>query len=187
MLEALGGIIGVIGFLWFAFGMIAPGKALPYGEPSRWIVGGLALLVMGIGGGIQSADPEFQAKKEAEAQAKTEASEAKAEERRIEKAAAAARKAEEERGHQWPTAYEMAQKFVIDRVKSPATAEFPSVLWDKSEIEWSYDEEEDTYIISSYVDSQNAFGATVRTNFIAKLQNTEGKNWKLLKLHTEAR
>jgi hypothetical protein len=72
MLEAIGGIVGGVGALWFLFGMVAPGKALPYGSPSRWKVAGVAFLVMGLGGAIQNADPEFRAKQAAETQAKVE-------------------------------------------------------------------------------------------------------------------
>ena len=57
------------------------------------------------------------------------------------------------------TALTAAQECVKERLKSPSSADFP----------WGTDcvskVSENTYIINSYVDSQNSFGAMLRTNF----------------------
>ena len=65
MLEAVGGSIGVTGLLWFIFGMVSPGKALPFSDPSHWRVAGVAFLVMTLGAFIKIADPEYRARKAA--------------------------------------------------------------------------------------------------------------------------
>ena len=63
-------------------------------------------------------------------------------------------------------AYNYAENFVKQRLKSPSTAEFPR-LFEKAEhiIELGNDE----YLIQSWVDSQNGFGAMIRSNFSCKI------------------
>lgn len=56
--------------------------------------------------------------------------------------------------------YTEAKKTVNKELKSPSTAKFA----DFSKIKFR-DNKDGTYIIESYVDSQNSFGATVRTKF----------------------
>jgi hypothetical protein len=53
-----------------------------------------------------------------------------------------------------------SQKCVEQQLKSPSTAEFPY-----GEIEGVSQLSGNTYIINSYVDSQNGFGAMIRTNY----------------------
>jgi hypothetical protein len=69
-------------------------------------------------------------------------------------------------------AYSYAEDFVKKRLKSPSTAEFPG-LFEKAEhiTELGNDE----YLISSWVDSQNGFGAMLRSNFSCKIIFIEGK------------
>jgi hypothetical protein len=74
--------------------------------------------------------------------------------------------------HSAPITY--AQGFVKDFLKSPATASFP---WDFREYtvtnlgagQWR---------VAGYVDSQNGFGATVRTYWTVEMQDA-GATWKL--------
>ena len=61
-------------------------------------------------------------------------------------------------------AYELIKNYVKENLKSPSTAKFPS----KQEVEIT--KNKDTYIIRGYVDSENSFGATVRTKYIAEIQ-----------------
>lgn len=64
-------------------------------------------------------------------------------------------------------AYIMSQEFVKKRLKSPATADFPSLHADgvtANMIGYC------RYGITAFVDSQNAFGAMIRTNYSAKLR-----------------
>lgn len=64
-----------------------------------------------------------------------------------------------------------AQKYVEQYLKSPSTAKFPSLF--KSEIKKT---RPGSYIVTSYVDSQNGFGAITRNNYIVELNQTiDGK------------
>ncbi|MHB0923160.1 MAG: hypothetical protein ACYC3H_04270 [Bellilinea sp.] len=50
-------------------------------------------------------------------------------------------------------------------LKSPATAEFPSIG------EWQFRRPHDSYVeISSYVDAQNSFGALIRSDFTIQIR-----------------
>jgi len=53
----------------------------------------------------------------------------------------------------------VAQKSIESILKSPSTAKFPSVS------EWNIGRNEGLLYIQSYVDSQNSFGATIRSKF----------------------
>jgi hypothetical protein len=63
-------------------------------------------------------------------------------------------------------AYNYAEDFVKQRLKSPSTAEFPG-LFEKADhiTELGNDE----YRINSWVDSQNGFGAMIRSKFSCKI------------------
>ena len=63
-------------------------------------------------------------------------------------------------------AYVMAQQLVKQNLKSPSTAEFPSY----SGVTVIY-AGECVHKVSAYVDSQNAFGAVIRTPFSVELKN----------------
>ena len=88
----------------------------------------------------------------------------------------------------------MAQKFVSDRIKAPATADFE--LCSDAKVAPKVDSDVGTcYTVVSYVDSQNSFGAKIRTNYAAEVRydgydparreydwqlislTMEGKNW----------
>jgi hypothetical protein len=75
-------------------------------------------------------------------------------------------------------AYVQAENFVKLSLKSPSTAKFPFFGEGKETTT-------DTYIVDSYVDSQNGFGAMIRSNFSITLQFIGGDpadqhNWKVL-------
>ncbi|WP_286975094.1 hypothetical protein [Acetomicrobium sp. UBA5826] len=72
----------------------------------------------------------------------------------------------------------MAEEFVKDRLVSPSSAKFP---WRSSETT-AVKVDEDTWVISSYVDSQNKFGAMLRTYYIAKVKYLGNDKWQLLDL-----
>ena len=70
-------------------------------------------------------------------------------------------------------AWTYMKEFVRQRLKSPSTAEFPfgghrdvTALGDKR------------YLVESYVDSQNSFGATLRTKFRGVIRETPN-GWEL--------
>ncbi len=63
------------------------------------------------------------------------------------------------------------QKFVEKNLKAPSTAQFPPLF--KSSVKKI---KSGHYSVSSYVDSQNEFGAMIRSNYIVELkQTTDGK------------
>lgn len=63
-------------------------------------------------------------------------------------------------------AYNYAEDFVKQRLKSPSTAEFPG-LFEKADHITELGNEE--YRINSWVDSQNGFGAIIRSKFSCKI------------------
>ena len=79
-------------------------------------------------------------------------------------------------------AYVVAEGRVKDKLKSPSTAEFPNSK--NANIQRGAD---NIWIVSSYVDSQNSFGAMLRSNWVIRLQFTGDdperyENWKTLEL-----
>ena len=64
-----------------------------------------------------------------------------------------------------------AQECVTERLKSPSSADFP---WGSDCVTKISD---NTYVINSYVDSQNSFGAMLRTNFTCQITLTGNDNY----------
>ena len=78
-------------------------------------------------------------------------------------------------------AYIISQNYVKEVLKAPATADFPFA--DYSHIK----NDEDTHTVASYVDSENSFGANVRSNWTVTLTFKGGdwsdqNNWNLDRL-----
>jgi len=68
------------------------------------------------------------------------------------------------------------QKIVKQNLKAPATADFP--FYDKNQIQHLGD---CVYQVRSYVDSQNSFGAKIRSNFYVRLKRGETEyDWQVL-------
>ena len=70
----------------------------------------------------------------------------------------------------------MCEQFVSDRLKSPATAEFQirtAVL------------EGSTWTVSGFVDSQNSYGALIRSEFTCSMQKKDAVTWHLSNLDLE--
>ena len=81
-------------------------------------------------------------------------------------------------------AYVMSQDFVRQKLKSPSTAIFSRSDYTNGPV-FSKSVE-----IKSYVDSQNGFGATIRTNYRIRLEQigedwSDIKNWKVSSLSFE--
>ena len=75
-------------------------------------------------------------------------------------------------------AYAFCQPHVKERLKAPSTAEFPS-------FDYKYQVDGRTVTIVSYVDAQNAFGATIRANYVCKAAFSgddpfDFRRWRLL-------
>lgn len=79
-----------------------------------------------------------------------------------------------------PMAYIMMEDFVEKRLKSPSTADFPGLFDGKLDHVTRLPDQ--TYRIESYVDAQNSFGATMRTQFVGKVKQTSEDTWRLQSL-----
>ena len=75
------------------------------------------------------------------------------------------------------TAFVMSQTFVKKNLVSPSSAKFP--YSDEANI---VQIDKVTWRVASYVDSQNKFGAMLRTRYQAKLMYLGAEKWKLLDL-----
>lgn len=80
-------------------------------------------------------------------------------------------------------AYSVIEEYVEGRLKSPATANFPGVFDGKAGHITRL--AENSYKIISYVDAQNSFGATIRTNFSGKIKQIGEHDWRLIFLQIE--
>lgn len=78
------------------------------------------------------------------------------------------------------TARVMCEKFVKDRLKAPASAEFAP----GSETH-TLAKGKGAYKITSWVDSQNSFGAMIRTNYTCEVSYQGDDQWRLDKLTTD--
>ena len=78
------------------------------------------------------------------------------------------------------SAYTMMQTFVMRRLKSPKSAEFANPLIGPHR--HSKHIADHTYLIDSWVDADNAFGASIRTRFVGKVQQVSHNEWRLVEL-----
>lgn len=67
-----------------------------------------------------------------------------------------------------------AQKAVKARLKSPSTADFPDCGWSLRKYEIRANPEKTEFAVKGYVDSQNGFGAIIRSTFIVFLRKGAG-------------
>jgi hypothetical protein len=74
------------------------------------------------------------------------------------------------------TAYAASQIFVQERLKSPATADFPRM----SEIKIT-SHGNGRYSVVAWVFSENSFGAMLRTDYVAEV-DVSTDDWKLISL-----
>lgn len=84
--------------------------------------------------------------------------------------------------HDGLTAYLICQDFVEDRLRAPATAEFPSYRDQGVDAEVVGPAQ---YRIGAYVDSQNGFGAMLRTAFSCTVTWESGTTWRLNDLNLD--
>lgn len=76
------------------------------------------------------------------------------------------------------------RNFVRDRLNSPSTADFPFLDYSVTP------EGSNTFLVKSYVDASNRFGATVRSNFNCRVRYVGGDdanqwNWRLVDLQMQ--
>ena len=73
----------------------------------------------------------------------------------------------------------MSRVFIEKRLKAPSTADFAS--YSNSSVTRT---STGTFLVSSYVDAQNSFGAKIRTHYTCELQYVGNENWKALSCST---
>ena len=83
-------------------------------------------------------------------------------------------------------AFIQCKDFVKARLKAPASADFPFLDYS------SANTGNETYVVRSYVDAQNAFGAKIRSNWTCQVQYRGGEeadrhNWTLVDLQLAER
>jgi hypothetical protein len=76
-------------------------------------------------------------------------------------------------------AYVMMQEYVKKNLKAPATAKFGSTVDYGVSVTQG---ENYVYLVDSYVDSQNTFGANIRTYFSGTIQQISKDEWLPLSL-----
>lgn len=134
------------------------------------------LIMFGVSAVMTQPSPEQQAINAQIAEQKA-AEKAQQEEAKAKEAEIKAKEREEEA--LMSDAFYTSQAFIEQRLKSPSTAKFASR--DESKV---LNMGENLYVIVSYVDSQNGFGAMIRTKYNIALKYTEDKKWKLERLTT---
>jgi hypothetical protein len=78
--------------------------------------------------------------------------------------------------HSRSGAYSVCKQFVTNRLRAPKTAEFPSLSASDHQITAYTDGE---YRVTSYVDSQNAFGALIRSTYVCEVKHQAGSKYLL--------
>ena len=79
--------------------------------------------------------------------------------------------------HSAVSAWTVCQQFLEGRLKSPASAKYPSGYSN-----YTTHLGAGQYRVTAYVDSQNSFGAMIRNDFICTVQHTEGDSYSLVSL-----
>jgi hypothetical protein len=69
------------------------------------------------------------------------------------------------------TAHTMAERYVEDRLKAPSTAKFPRYAG--SQVSYIGNCE---FVVKSYVDAQNSFGAMLRSDYYVRLKYDPNSN-----------
>jgi len=67
--------------------------------------------------------------------------------------------------------YSIAQEIVKSSLKSPKSADFPSIVWSPEDIKMQRNG--DLVAVQSYVDAQNSFGAEIRSEFLVEFIVTD--------------
>ena len=80
--------------------------------------------------------------------------------------------------------YIMSKSFVKNQLKAPATAEWPA--FDEIKVQ-KFPDPPNTYRVVGYVDSENGFGALIRTNYTCDLTYKGGdwanpQNWEVINI-----
>lgn len=76
-----------------------------------------------------------------------------------------------------------SQKYVKQQLKAPSTAKFPGEVWQINEYK-VYTMPDGIYGVTSWVDSQNGFGAMIRSQWLVRLKKN-GDRWEPTKVIVE--
>ncbi|MEP2736867.1 MAG: hypothetical protein ABJP34_11285 [Erythrobacter sp.] len=77
-------------------------------------------------------------------------------------------------------AFVMSQTFIERKLRSPSTAEHPSITDAGVSVRAIPKGEGCSFVVMTHVDAQNAFGGTIRENFMVELEPDGGRSWKLI-------
>lgn len=138
------------------------------------IVGGIAYDQVRL-----QVDPAYAAQRQAEIDARVALEKENEAQEKLKQASLARSRQNEkwESEHaKWDAAL-MSQKFIEPRLKAPASAKFQ----DFSDAAVAH-MGGGVYTVSSYVDSQNGFGAMLRTHYTCRLQDKGDGKWHLVNL-----
>lgn len=75
-------------------------------------------------------------------------------------------------------AFEVCKDFVSDKLASPGTAVFRNYFEDDGEVSVT-GTGSPTFVVRSSVDSENGFGALLRTDFVCEVGQAGGDQWRL--------
>jgi hypothetical protein len=78
---------------------------------------------------------------------------------------------------------EFSKRAVKEKLKSPGTAKFPGTVFGRNEFKL-YTMRDGSYRVFSWVDAQNSFGATLRSQWAVTLKKT-GERWEILNVTVE--
>lgn len=82
------------------------------------------------------------------------------------------------------SAFDVCKDFVKDRLRSPGSAKFRNFFEDDGEVIVT-GAGKGPYTVRSTVDSENGFGALIRTDFTCSVTNTSGDRWRLNSVSTD--
>lgn len=131
--------------------------------------------------GCANDDNAYEKAKPVAAAKRAEITDKEAEKARERAAAEEARREAERCGDRY-AAFAAAQHLVEQRLRAPSTADFASMTnSDVSQLACG------RWRVRSYVDAQNAFGAKLRTDFVAEVRRRENGNWGAEKIEIATR
>ena len=81
-------------------------------------------------------------------------------------------------------AAQICKQFVEKRLRAPATASFQNIY--EATVSGPLGGVEE-YEVTSFVDSENGFGAKLRSNYVCTVEHKDGKNWHLKDLKIDGK
>jgi hypothetical protein len=82
-------------------------------------------------------------------------------------------------------AFDVCTQFVKKRLKSPGTATFRDPTADNGDTTMTPSSDGSVYVITSSVDSENGFGASLRSTFNCAVKQAGGSKWTLESLDVQ--